>query len=134
MWTRRRDRSGQYLSLVAFADMDKSFRQILRVSKRAVMNLGPLGAFDEHGIFPFAVLRDGSRILAYTCGWSRRVSVPVETSIGLAESQDHGLTFNRIGVGGDNLIVNKRIEDPFLIFPNAANPAFPLRNCASMRA
>ena len=62
--------------------------------------LGGLGCFDEHGIFPMnVVLQVGNVVYGYTCGWSRRVSVSVETAIGLAISRDDGLTFERIGEG-----------------------------------
>src|SRR5690606_42009093 len=56
-----------------------------------------LGCFDEHGIFPMNVLRHRDIVYGYTCGWSRRVSVSVDTAIGLAVSHDEGLTFQRIG-------------------------------------
>ena len=59
--------------------------------------LGGLGCFDEHGIFPMNVVRDGDAIFGYTSGWSRRVSVSVETAIGLAISHDDGVTFERVG-------------------------------------
>jgi len=70
------------------------------------------GTFDEHGIFPMNVLRAGGRILGYTCGWSRRVSVSVETSIGLAVSHDDGLTFSR---SGDGPVLTSSLREPFLV-------------------
>jgi hypothetical protein len=74
--TRALDRSnGTYLSHIAFADMRKNLREILRVSDRTVIPLGELGCFDEHGIFPMNVVRYGDAIRGYTCGWSRRISV-----------------------------------------------------------
>lgn len=92
-------RNGKYLSHVAFVDMRRDLRDVLRVSDRPVIPLGGLGCFDEHGIFPLNVLRHGSEVYGYTCGWSRRVSVSVETAIGLAISRDGGETFQRIGDG-----------------------------------
>jgi sucrose-6-phosphate hydrolase SacC (GH32 family) len=58
------------------------------------------------------VLRHGNRILAYTSGWSRRVSVSVETSIGLAVSQDGGLTFRRVG---DGPVLTSSLHEPCLV-------------------
>ena len=66
-----------------------------RESRQAVIELGKLGCFDEHGIFPMNVVRHNGDIYGYTCGWSRRVSVSVETAVGLAFSDDDGLTFRR---------------------------------------
>src|SRR6266581_16933 len=97
--TRSLDRNGKYLSQVAFVDMDKNLRDVVCVSRGTVISLGDLGCFDEHGIFPMNVVRHGDSILAYTCGWSRRVSVSVDTAIGLAISRDDGMTFQRTGDG-----------------------------------
>lgn len=97
--TRSVDTSGKFLSHIAFVDMHKNMRDVIRVSDKTVIPLGGLGCFDEHGIFPINVVRHGSLVYGYTCGWSRRVSVSVETAIGLAISRDNGLTFERIGPG-----------------------------------
>lgn len=112
--TRQRDEaSGKFLSRVAFADFDKDFRSVRRVSERSVLPLGALGSFDEHGIFPFSPLRHEGRVMAYTCGWSRRVSVSVETGVGLVFSDDNGETFTRRGLGGP--ILGASLKEPFLV-------------------
>ena len=110
--TRENDQNGMYLSHIAYVEFDKKFSKIIKISDRAVINLGNLGCYDEHGIFPFNVLKDQDRILGYICGWSRRVSVPVETSIGLAVSRDKGLTFERIGNGP---VLAASLNEPFLV-------------------
>lgn len=97
--TRSLDANGKYLSHVAFVDTKKNMRDIVGVSGHTVIELGGLGCFDEHGIFPMNVLWRGDSVYGYTCGWSRRVSVPVETAIGLAISRDGGHSFQRIGKG-----------------------------------
>jgi len=110
--TRERDRTGKFLSHIAFVDFDKSLRNIVGVSSQTVIELGGLGTFDEHGIFPMNVLRDGDRILGYTGGWTRRVSVPGDGSIGLAISHDDGLTFRKVGTGP---VLTSSLQEPFLI-------------------
>ena len=111
--SRERDpRNGKYLSHVCFADFTKDFREITRVSDRTVIELGKLGCFDEHGIFPMNVLRHGDKVYGYTCGWSRRTSVSVETSVGLVVSVDEGLTFRKIG---DGPILTSSLNEPFLV-------------------
>jgi len=110
--TRARDSSGKYLSHVAFADFDKAFSRVLDVSRHAVMDAGGLGCFDEHGIFPMSPVRDGNRVLAYTTGWNRRVSVSVDTAIGLAISTDEGRTFKRLGAGP---VLCSSLHEPFLV-------------------
>lgn len=91
--------NGKYLSHIAFVDMQKNLHEVIRVSEKPVIPLGGLGTFDEHGIFPMSVMRHGNSVYGYTCGWNRRVSVSVDTAIGLAVSRDDGLTFQRVGDG-----------------------------------
>jgi hypothetical protein len=110
--TRAIDQDKKYLSHIAFVDFKKDFSQILQVSAHTIIPLGTLGCFDEHGIFPMNVMRYQNFIYGYTCGWSRRVSVSVETGIGLAVSQDEGLTFQRIGNGP---ILTASLHEPFLV-------------------
>ena len=110
--TREKDPTGKYLSHISFVDFDKKFDRVLNISTKPVIDLGKPGCFDEHGIFPFHVFRDQGRVLGYISGWSRRVSVSVETSIGLATSSDGGLTFQRIG---DGPILSASLNEPFLV-------------------
>lgn len=91
--------NGKYLSHIAYVDMKKNLRDVICVSQQPVIPLGDLGCFDEHGIFPMSVMRHGDAVYGFTCGWNRRVSVSVDTAIGLAISRNDGLTFQRIGSG-----------------------------------
>jgi predicted GH43/DUF377 family glycosyl hydrolase len=110
--TRVRDSIGKYLSHIAFVDFDKNMKDIIQVSKHTVIELGKLGCFDEHGIFPMNIVRDGNRVLGYTSGWNRKVSVSVDASIGLAISYDEGLTFKKYGNGP---ILTASLYEPFLV-------------------
>lgn len=110
--TRVLDSNGKYLSHVAFVDFDKKFKKIINISTETVIPLGGMGCFDEHGIFPFNVLRDGNQIVAYTTGWNRRVSVSVDAAIGLATSDDGGLTFQKVGLGP---VLSTSLHEPFLV-------------------
>ena len=109
--TRSRD-AGGYVSHIAYADVDKKLERVLRTSPQAALSPGALGAFDEHGIFPINVVRHEGRIHAFTCGWSRRVAVPVETAIGAAASDDNGNTFTRLGPGP---VMAPAPDEPFLV-------------------
>ena len=104
--------SAKYLSRVAFVDMKKNLRDVIRVSEQTVISLGKLGCFDEHGIFPMSVVRHSGVVYGYTCGWNRRVSVSVDTAIGLAISRDGGLTFQRIG---DGPVLAASLHEPCLV-------------------
>lgn len=104
--------NGKYLSHIAFVDMQKNLRDVIRVSDKTVIALGELGCFDEHGIFPMSIMRHGDAVYGYTCGWNRRVSVSVDTAIGLAVSRDDGITFQRIG---DGPVLSASLHEPCLV-------------------
>lgn len=110
--TRKKENDGKFLSHIAFIEMDKGLKEIIRVSRNTVIPLGGLGAFDEHGIFPINPLRVQDKIYAYTCGWSRRVSVSVETSTGLAISNDGGISFEKVGTGP---VLSSSLYEPMLV-------------------
>lgn len=110
--TRAIDGKGKYLSHIAFVDMKLNLREVIRVSDQPVIPLGGLGSFDEHGIFPISVMRHGDAVYGYTCGWNRRVSVSVDTAIGLAISRDGGFTFQRIG---DGPVLTSSLHEPYLV-------------------
>jgi hypothetical protein len=105
--------NGKYLSCPQYADFNKSFDRVLRVSSDPIVELGRLGEFDEHGIFPINVLRHDGQVLAYTSGWSRRVSVSIDMSIGLAISKDQGVHFLKYGRGGP--VMAASYNEPFLV-------------------
>jgi len=110
--TRSRDAKGEYLSHISFIDMDLSLSRIINISQKEVIKLGSLGTFDEHGIFPISPFVHNNEIYAFTCGWNRRISVPVETSIGIVRSYDEGATFERIGPGP---ILSSSPKEPVLV-------------------
>ena len=110
--TRERDSVGKYLSHVAYVDYSRDMSVLLGVANHEVLPLGGPGCFDEHGIFPINVFDDGERVLAYTTGWNRKVSVSVDASIGLAISHDRGQTFERFGNGP---LLSASLHEPFLV-------------------
>lgn len=107
-----KDFNGKYLSRVLFVDFDYDFKTILNMSKSEVTPLGNSGCFDEHGIFPFSPLKVGNDFYAFTTGWSRRISVSVETAIGLVRSENDGVTFDKIA---DGPVFSNSINEPFLV-------------------
>lgn len=112
--TRVSDAEGMFLSHIAYVDLDKSFKKVLRTSEKPVIDLGGVGCYDEHGIFPLNILKGEceSEVLGYITGWNRRQSVAVDGSIGLAISKDSGETFERIGPGP---VLTSSIDEPFMV-------------------
>jgi len=110
--TRTRDEKGEYLSNIAYIDTDLNFEKIIGFSDHEVIKLGSLGSFDEHGIFPISPFKEDENLYAFTSGWNRRLSVPVDTGIGISISKDNGKTFTRMGNGP---ILAPSLKEPFLV-------------------
>lgn len=86
------------------------------------LDLGDVGMFDEHGSLPSAVLQLDDRLLMFYTGWRRCVQESFfQASIGIAESYDNGITFNRLFKGP---ILGQNIYDPTL----AASPTIFIKD------
>jgi hypothetical protein len=109
---RKNDENGKFISHIQYVDFELDMKTIRKVSDHTVFGPGKLGCFDEHGIFPMNVLRVGEKIYGYTNGWTRRVSVSVDTGIGFNISHDQGETFERIG---DGPIMSSTTNEPVLV-------------------
>lgn len=110
---RPENENGFAKSYTSFLDLDKNdLTKIIRVAKQPIMELGELGAFDEFAVYPSCHIRHENDIYLYYAGWSRCLSVPFNTSIGLAISKDNGQTFQRIGSGP---LLAPDIYEPFVI-------------------
>jgi predicted GH43/DUF377 family glycosyl hydrolase len=107
------DKNGFAKSYTTFLELDKNdLTKIIRVSDKPVMSLGELGTFDEFAIYPSCNIIHEDKVLLYYAGWSRCQSVPFNTSIGLAISNDMGETFERIGQGP---ILSADVNEPFVL-------------------
>jgi predicted GH43/DUF377 family glycosyl hydrolase len=94
------DDKGQYVSYTAFVDLNRNdLFEILNVSKDPILKLGELGTFDEFGTYPASVIKNEDNIYVYYAGHTRCESVPFNTAIGIAISNNMGESFNKIGVG-----------------------------------
>lgn len=109
----KRDANGQFVSYSAFIDLDRNdLFNIINISNEPVLRLGARGCFDEFGTYPISVIRENSEVLAYYAGWTRCVSVPFNTAIGMARSFDNGVTFHKMGEGP---ILSYSPFEPFLV-------------------
>lgn len=91
-------RDSQNRSSIAFVEIDiRNPLKVLRISPAAVLSPGPLGYFDDHGVFAGTLIKDKDRLLLYYLGWNPGVRQPLfYCAVGLAESHDGGLSFNRV--------------------------------------
>jgi len=109
--SQKKDSSGKWVSYPYWARFNSSFSTVTDFSRQSILEKSSLGAFDEHGIFPFSPVKIDKKYLAYTTGWSRRKSVDIEMSIGLSTSND-GLNFKRMSTGP---IMSSSVNEPFLV-------------------
>jgi predicted GH43/DUF377 family glycosyl hydrolase len=84
------------LSLTTFLDVAREDPgHILYLHDRPVLEPGPSGTFDEHGIMPSCACWVDDEVWLYYGGWSRRASVPYSNWTGLAISTDGGTSFRK---------------------------------------
>jgi len=107
------DENGQYRSFSAFVDLKRSdLFEVVRVAAKPILPLGGVGEFDEFGIYPVSVIREGGAVLAYYGGWTRCESVPFNVAIGGARSLDGGVSFDRLGRGP---ALSYSLSEPFVL-------------------
>jgi len=91
-------------------DVHRPF-EILEVSSRPLLDLGPLGAFDDAGVMPSSIVDHQGVILMFYTGWSRTVDVPFAFHVGLAVSGDGGCTYERASLAP---ILGRNHHDPYI--------------------
>ena len=86
-------------SHVGFFEVDLNDpSRVERTVSEPVLAPGPLGTFDDHGIYAASAVRTGDRVHLYTIGWNPGVRPPLfYASIGLAVSADDGVSFRKHG-------------------------------------
>jgi hypothetical protein len=69
------------------------------VHDRPVLSPGKLGTFDDDGVAPYSLVKRGNKKYLYYGGCNAGVTVSYRNAIGLAVSEDNGLTFRRVCPG-----------------------------------
>ncbi|MEX0966935.1 MAG: hypothetical protein WD077_06835 [Bacteroidia bacterium] len=91
---------------VAAADPSK----VIHLHDAPIMNPGETGTFDDSGIMPCSITEHEGRLYLYYVGWNPAVTVPYRNSIGLAVSDNGGVTFQRLFKGP---VVDRNLHEPF---------------------
>jgi predicted GH43/DUF377 family glycosyl hydrolase len=106
-----RDKQGR--SHAAFIEVELDNPQnVLYVHDQPVLSPGKLGAFDDSGVVTSCIVnREGKKYLYYA-GYNQTVTVPYRNALGVASSDDGGLTFHRIS---DGPVVDRSPCDPYFI-------------------
>jgi hypothetical protein len=104
-----RDADGR--SRIACLDVDpRDPSTVLAIRVDPVLDLGPLGTFDDCGTMPMCVVDLGRERWMYYQGWNVRGTVPYHNAIGLAVSTDGGATFAR---RYDGPVMDRSATDPY---------------------
>lgn len=104
-------RDGQGRTRTTFIEVDADDpSRVLYVHDRPVLDLGRLGTFDDSGAMPSCIVNHGGRKYLYYIGWNQSVTVSYRNSVGLAVSDDGGLTFRRMFEGP---VVDRTRSEPF---------------------
>jgi hypothetical protein len=92
-------------------DLDTFEVDVSSITREALVKPGPAGAFDESGCSVSCVVRDGARWLLYYTGWMLGRTVPFYLAIGLAVSEDGGVSFRKHSTAP---VLDRSDADPFL--------------------
>jgi len=105
-------RDSKSRSLTSFIDVSRDNPEnILYIHDKPVLELGECGTHDEDGVMVGCVVKKDSHVLMYYTGWSKKQTVPYRVSIGLAKSEDNGLTFKRLFAGP---VVDRTMHEPYM--------------------
>ena len=107
-------RTREQQSQIGYVELDitKPYN-ILYVSEKPIFTPGPIGFFDEHGVFPASIVDYKGKKWLYYIGWSKGYKQPLfYASIGLAISNDGGRTFHRYSRAP---ILSRSEHDPCLV-------------------
>jgi hypothetical protein len=106
-------RDDENRSHVGYVELNLRSRDLLSVAELPVLEPGPLGHFDDHGVYPASLVTHDKRLYLYYIGWNPGVTAPLfYASIGLAVSDDGGLTFAKISSAP---ILGRSDYDPCLV-------------------
>lgn len=85
------------VSRVGSVDVDVNDpRRVLDYSKAPLLDIGKPGCFDEFGVVPSVVLKQGNQVYLYYAGYQLGLKVRFLVLGGLAISNDNGRTFTRV--------------------------------------
>lgn len=115
-------RDGRNRARTAFFDFDlRDPKKLLKISAAPLIELGPLGSFDESGAMLSWIINHGNRKYFYYFGWNLGVTVPFRNAIGLAVLEDDGQRPKKISVGP---ILDRSIDDAYFV----SNPCVLIDN------
>ena len=105
-------RNSQNMSQVGYVEIDiNEPQETLYITEKPVLELGPLGSFDDSAVMPSWIVNYEDRKYMYYIGWMQGKRVPYYASLGLAISLDGGKTFQRFSKAP---ILARNDVDPYM--------------------
>lgn len=96
---------------IGYVDLDaRDPLHILSEAQEPILDMGPLGAFDDSGVTPSCIVNCGAQKFLYYIGWQRCQRVPYMLYTGLAISEDGGASFRRSSAVP---LLDRTNQDPF---------------------
>jgi hypothetical protein len=107
-------RDSKNRSHIGYMEFDiKNVKNALYISNQPVLIPGPIGCFDDHGVYASSLVEHEAKIFMYYIGWNPGVKAPLfYSSIGLAISEDRGRTFKKVSPAP---IISRSQFDPCLV-------------------
>ncbi len=90
-------------------------QKIQNLTTEPLVDMGPLGFYDDNGIIPASLVKTESALYLYTIGFSVKNKIIFDSASGLAISYDDGKTFEK----KPGTILDRSLEDPcFAVCPH----------------
>ena len=106
-------RDAESRSSVSFIDVDANNpHRILKVNEKPCLQKGKAGYFDDSGTMPSWIVENEGKLLLYYTAWNKSATASYRLSIGIAESNDMGLTFKKMFEGP---IMDRAQHDPIWV-------------------
>ena len=99
-------------SLPTFVELEKDTFNIVHKNYEPLLMLGKPGTFDDSGVMFSSIVNFAGKIYMYYIGWNQQVTVPYQNSIGLAVSEDGGISFRKYAEGP---ILGRSLHDPIFV-------------------
>lgn len=102
----------QSFGRTAYVELDpEDPARVLYESPEPVLDLGPIGSFDDCGATAFSIVRDGATEYLYYQGWQRAERIPYLLFTGLATRNDEHADFLKHSC---TPVLDRTGDDPFL--------------------
>lgn len=98
------------LTRTGFIEYDLAQKSVAKISGRPIIDLGPLGSFDDSLALACSVVSIQNRRFLYYVGWMQGKRVRYYPSIGLAVSEDGGHSFRKWSAAP---IIGRTHDEPY---------------------